>query len=114
MMSAPKGHVRAQPARLFGETDRIITQMPALHPLEDQVIAMLQGKVQMRHQARFGGNGLHQVVIDLDRVDGTDPQTRKIRHQLENPHHQITEPRCRRQVSPPRTSGPTPVSTTSL
>jgi hypothetical protein len=33
--------------------DGVVAQVTALHPLQDQVVAMLQRQVQMRHQARF-------------------------------------------------------------
>jgi hypothetical protein len=41
--------------------------------LQNQIIARLQGQVQMRHQARFGGNRQHQVFIRLYAVDAADP-----------------------------------------
>ena len=76
----PKGHLGAQLARLFREPDRIIAQVTALHPFQDQVVAMLQGQVQMRHQTRLGRNRLHQVFIHLDGVDRRNSKARQIGH----------------------------------
>jgi hypothetical protein len=62
---------------------------------------MLQRQVQMRHQARLGRDGEHQVVVGLDRVDGTDPQARQVRDQSQDAHHQITQARRARQIAAP-------------
>ncbi len=55
----------------------------------------------MRHQARFGGDGLHQVFIRLDRIDRTDAQALKVGHQPQDAHHQITKPGRCGQIGPP-------------
>jgi hypothetical protein len=108
-----EGHVGAQAARLPAEGDGVVAQVAALHPLQDQVVAMLQRQVQMRHQARLGRDGEHQVVVGLDRVDGADPKARQVRHQPQDAHHQIAE-RGVPGRSPPQLVRSTPVSTTSL
>ena len=84
-----KGHVRPQSAGLLGKADRIIAQVAAFHALQNHIVAMLQRQVQMRHQARFGGDGLHQVFVHFDRVDRGNPQARQIGHQPQDAHHQI-------------------------
>ena len=66
MISAPKVISGRSLLGLFGEADGIVAQMPPFHPLEDHIVAVLQGQVQMRHQARFGRDGLHQVLVHLD------------------------------------------------
>ena len=77
-----KGHIGAQLAGGFAKPDGIITQMPALHPFQDQIVAMLQAQVKMRHQPRFGRNGLHKVLINLNTINAADPQPRQIRDQF--------------------------------
>ena len=62
---------------------------------------MLQRQVQMRHQAGFRGDGEHQVVVGLDRVDRTDPEARQVRHQTQDAHHQIAQTRRAGQVAAP-------------
>jgi hypothetical protein len=96
-----EGHVGAQAARLPAEGDGVVAQVAALHPLQDQVVAMLQRQVQMRHQPRLRRDGQHQVFVGLDRVDGTDPEPRQVRHQPQDAHHQIAEARRARQVAAP-------------
>ena len=94
-------HVGAQPPCLLAESDGIVAQMAALHALEDHVVARLQRQVQMRHQARLGRDGQHQVLVRLDRIDRADPQPRQIRHQPQDAHDQIAQARQPRQIGPP-------------
>ena len=114
MMSAPKVMSGRKRRASSAEADRVVAQVAAFHPLEDQVVAMLQRQVQMRHQARFGGDGLHQVLVHLDRIDGTDPQARQVGHQFQDPHHQIAQSAALTGRSAPQLVRSTPVSTTSL
>jgi hypothetical protein len=51
-------HIRAHPPDLFAEADRIRAQMPALHALENQVVAGLEREMQVRHQPGFTRNGV--------------------------------------------------------
>ncbi len=97
----PKCHVRAQTACLLAKTDGVVAQVTALHSLEDQVIPMLQRQVQMWHQALLVRNGLHEVFIHLDGIDAANAQARQVRHQLQNPHHQIPQPRLPGQLGTP-------------
>ena len=55
----------------------------------------------MRHQARLGRDGLHQVLVGLDGIDRTDPEAGEIRHQPQDAHHQIAQARRAGQVRPP-------------
>jgi len=48
--------------------------MPALHPLENEVIAGLKRQVQMRHQPAFLREGVDESRIGLDRVDRRQAQ----------------------------------------
>ena len=55
-------------ARLAAEADRIVAQMPALHALQDHVVAGLQAEMQVRHQPRLLGDQALQVGIHLDLI----------------------------------------------
>ena len=50
MMSAPNTMSGRSRRTCVAERDRVGAQMPALHALEDQVVAGLQRQMQMRHQ----------------------------------------------------------------
>ena len=56
------------------ERNRIRAAMTALHALEDQIVAGLQGKMQMRHQPRFFADQPPECLIHLDRVDRGEPE----------------------------------------
>jgi len=43
--------------------------MPPFHPLQNQFVARLQRKMQMRHQAIVICNHIQEVRIDLDRIN---------------------------------------------
>jgi hypothetical protein len=101
MMSAPKVMSGRRRRASSAEGDGVVAQVAALHPLQDQVVAMLQRQVQMRHQARLRRDGEHQVVVGLDGIDGADPQARQVRDQSQDAHHQVAEPRRARQVAAP-------------
>ena len=49
---AAERHIGPQPPHLIAERNRVGAQMPALHALEDHVVAGLQRQMQMRHQPR--------------------------------------------------------------
>ena len=74
MMSAPNTTSGPQPAHLVAERDRVGAQVPALHALEDEVVAGLQREMQMRHQPRLVGERIEQVAVGLDRIDRGQPQ----------------------------------------
>ena len=59
MRSAPKIDVRPEAADLFGEADRVGAAVPALHALQDQVVAVLQRQMEVGHQPRLVGDGVH-------------------------------------------------------
>ena len=52
------------------EADR---EEPAAVHAQDPVRARLERQVQVRHQALLGRDGLHQGIVGLNRIDGTDP-----------------------------------------
>ncbi len=62
--------IGAQRTHGFAKANGIVAQMAAFHAFQDHVVTRLQGQVQMRHQPFFIGNGVHQVVIRLDGIDG--------------------------------------------
>ena len=74
--------VGAQFAHILAEADRLVAQMPALHALQDHVVAGLQRQMQMRHQPRLGGDGVEQIVVGLDRIDRGQPQALHVGHLL--------------------------------
>jgi len=50
------------------QTNRVMAQMAALHPLKDQIMAMLHGQVQMRHQTRVCGKEFKQLFINFNAI----------------------------------------------
>ena len=80
MMSAPKRDIRPQPPHLRTEFDRVVSQMPPLHSLQDRMVAGLKRQVQMRHQPFVGGDDVEQVAVGLDRIDRGDAQALQLRH----------------------------------
>jgi drug/metabolite transporter (DMT)-like permease len=107
-----EGHVGPQRARL-AEADRVVAQVPPLHPLQDQVVAVLQRQVQMRHQARLVAMAC--IRFSSASIESMEEIRRRGRsgHQLQDAHHQIAQPRLPGR-SPPQLVRSTPVSTTSL
>ncbi len=61
--------VRPQPPHLRAKLNRLAARMPPLHPLQNQVIAGLQGQMQMRHQAFVIRDDVEQIAIDLGLID---------------------------------------------
>ena len=47
----------------------------ALHALEDQIVARLQRKMEMRHQPRLARDQFEQGVVDLDAVERRQAQS---------------------------------------
>ena len=93
MMSAPNTMSGRSRRTCSVERDRVGARMAALHALEDQVVAVLQREMQMRHQPRLVGDRVEQVGVGLDRVDRRDAQPLELRHVLEDLPHQLAEPR---------------------
>jgi hypothetical protein len=50
--------------------DGVGAGMPPLHALEDQIVAGLQGQMQMRHQPWLLGNGSQEVRVRFHLIDG--------------------------------------------
>ena len=98
MMSAPNDDVGPQAAHLLAERDRVGARMPALHALQDQVVAGLQRQMQMRHQPRLAGDGIEQIGVGLDRVDRGEAQPRQLRHVPQDLLDQRAERRRARQI----------------
>ena len=71
-------------------------RMPALHALEDEVVARLQRQMQMRHQPLFLGERVEQIAVGLDRIDRGQPQPLQLRHVLED----LLAPACRASARP--------------
>ncbi len=61
--------VRPQPPHLRAELDGMLSRMPALHALENEVVAGLQRQMQMRHQPFVIGDDIEQIAVGLDRID---------------------------------------------
>ena len=72
--------------------------MPALHPLQDHVVAGLQRQMQMRHQPLVVGDGVEQIAIGLDRIDRGNPQPLQLRHMPQDLLCQLPELRRARQI----------------
>ncbi len=68
-------------------------RVAALHALEDQVVAVLEREMQMRHQPRLVRDRVEQVGVGLDRVDRGDAQAFEFRHVPQDLPHQLAEPR---------------------
>ena len=80
----PEDGIRAKTPHGLTEPDRIVAAVPALHALEDQVVAGLQREVEMRHQPVLAGNRLPESRVGLDGIDGGQAQAREIRHVAED------------------------------
>ena len=76
MMSAPNTMSGRRRRALVAEANGIGSKMAAFHALQDQIIAMLERQMHMRHQPFLLGNGSHQIDIGLDGVDRGDAKTR--------------------------------------
>ena len=61
--------IRPQPPHLGAELDRILARMPALHPLQNEIITGLQRQMQMRHQPFIVRNDVEQIAVGLDGID---------------------------------------------
>ena len=97
---SPKSDTWPCGAGLFAKPNGIARQMPTFHPLQDQIVTMLEAEMKMRHQARLCCNRVHERIIDFDGIDRTDPQTRHIR-QPQNAAHQIPKRRCPGKIRAP-------------
>ena len=94
-------HLGPRLAQRLAEGDGVVTQVPALHPLQDQVVSRLQRQVQVRHQPRLAGDRLDQQRVRLDGVDGREPQPRQVRHGHQDRRHQIAEPPSALEIGAP-------------
>ena len=66
-------------------------EMPALHALQDQVVAGLQRQMQMRHQPRLLGDQPPQIVVDRGGIERGQPQPRQFRHQRQQAADHLAE-----------------------
>ena len=89
---AMSGPARAQ---ALDQRDGIGARMAALHPLEDQVVAVLQREMEVRHDARFAGEQFEQLLVDFDPVERGHAQPLELREGIEDRAHQRTEARAR-------------------
>ena len=78
--SAPKTRSGRSRRRLASEADHVVAQVPALHPLEHEVVARLDRQVQVRQQPRLVGHQLAQVGVDRGRVERGQPQPPQLGH----------------------------------
>ncbi len=115
MMSAPKTMSGRSCPRFRAEADGVVAQMPALHALQNHVVAGLKRQMQMRHQPALGRDRFHQIGIGLDGIDGGQPQPLQVRHLAQDRLDQLAELRrcragrrrswsCRRRSAPLRHS----------
>ena len=96
MMSAPKTISGRRRRTCVAERDRVVARMPALHALQDHVVAGLQRQMQMRHQPRLVGDGVEQIGVGLDRIDGGDAAGAS----APAPARKISSPVCRASARP--------------
>jgi hypothetical protein len=75
--------------------------VPALHALEDHVVARLQAEVEMRHQPGLRTDGVDQRGVGLDGIDRTDAQARQVGDQPQDALHQVAQRRAARQIGAP-------------
>ena len=95
---AAEHHVGPQPAHLSAERDGVGAQVPALHALQDEIVAGLQREMQVRHQPRVGRERVEQVGIGLHRIDRGEPQPLELRHVFQDLLHQRAEPGRARKI----------------
>ena len=93
--------LRPRRAHRLAEGDSVVAQVPALHPLEDQVVPGLQREVQMRHQPRLCRDRLDETRVGLDQIDRRQPQTRQVRNTGQYTRHQVAEARRAAQIGAP-------------
>ena len=103
-VSVGKPAIRSAPIAIPGRSararsitaERLGAQVPALHALQDQIAAGLQRQMQMRHQARLFRDQPPQIVVDRGRIERRQPQPRQLRHQRQQPAHQLAQASARR------------------
>src|SRR5581483_12131297 len=59
-------HVRAQAAQRLAKLDGILARVPALHALENEIVAGLERQMQMRHQPVVLRESVNEIAIGLD------------------------------------------------
>ena len=69
-------HVRTFLPQAQAKSDRVFTQVTALHAFENHIVARLKRQMQMRHDPMILGNGINQVFISLDRVNRGQSEAR--------------------------------------
>ena len=97
----PEHDIRAAMPRLVAEPHEIARQMPALHPLQDGIVAVLRGQVKMRHQPVFARQHIHEARVGLRRIDRRQPQAAQARKLGKKHGNQITKPRAPGQIASP-------------
>ena len=69
-----EGYLWAQAHGVLGKANGVIAQVAALHAFQDEIVAMLQRKVKMRHQPWLCCDSLHQSGIHFDGINRADPE----------------------------------------
>ena len=86
------GRVGSRSLDPLDRAHRVGAAVPALHPLQDHVVAGLQRQMEVRHQPRLAGDQLEQRVVDLDAVERRQAQALQPRLGGEQPLAEIAEP----------------------
>ena len=99
MMSAPNTTSGRRRRTCVGEGDRVGARMAPLHALEDQVVAMLQREMQMRHQPRLFWRAHRAGPASASTESIEEMRSRSSSGTcLRICSHQLAEPRRARQV----------------
>ena len=75
--------------------------MPPPHALENQIIARLQGKMEVGHEPLLLRKSAHELAVGFDRIDRRQAQAFQILSRLEDAAHETAERRPARQIIAP-------------
>jgi hypothetical protein len=65
--------IRTHAPHGLAKGDGVRPRVTALHPLQGEIVARLQGQMQMGHQPFILGDGCNEIRIRLDGIDGRQP-----------------------------------------
>ena len=97
----PHGKLGSASAQGCNQPHRIAAQVTPLHPLEDQIVAMLQRQMDMRHDPRLARDQFEQQRVDLDPVKRRQPQPVERGEFGQDSGHHRAERRRTWQIMPP-------------
>ncbi len=64
-----KDDVGSRLPQRVAEADRVLSRMPALHALQDQIVAGLQREMKMRAKPCIFRKSLDEIFVDFNAID---------------------------------------------